>query len=246
MHALMLNRKKKSQPLLTFHIIAIWKKKREMNGIKPWEMSMRVGQVGRQGLFGVVTGYRVKGQDCWPPHWLSTGRRRSSSTCLATSMVSSRSKSPSASNIESLLPQDTEWSQTTLRQAGSTSPKRKKPSRSNKTLFTHTMHVHTEHMFKGRVDSHRWVYAVGVRVTDGCWRGAVIHIGWIPTCWIWIGCSKPAHTHKAKIKADESMFSSCLSNYPQRVFQASLHHYGHSLCCGRTDRGDRQGAELTN
>lgn len=52
-------------------------------------------------------GGKVKGQDCWPPHWLSTGLRRSSSTCLATSMVSSRSKSPSASSIESLLRQDT-------------------------------------------------------------------------------------------------------------------------------------------
>lgn len=51
-------------------------------------------------------GGQVKGQDCWPPHWLSTGLRRSSSTCLATSMVSSRSKSPSASSIESLLRQD--------------------------------------------------------------------------------------------------------------------------------------------
>lgn len=56
-------------------------------------------------LFDAVMSGKVKGQDCCPPHWLSTGLRRSSSTCLATSMVSSRSKSPSASSIESLLPQ---------------------------------------------------------------------------------------------------------------------------------------------
>ena len=96
---------------------------------------------------------------------------------------------------------------------------------------------------KALVDSHRWVYAVGVRVIDRCWGGAVIHIGWIPACWVWIGCSKPVQhtrtrthththththtrTHKPKTKADESAFSSCLSNYPQRVFQASLHDYG--------------------
>lgn len=120
----------------------------------------------------------------------------------------------------------------TLRQAGSTSPKNKtaRPTR-------HKMHAHahTEQLVCSK-DSHWWVYAIGVRVTDRCWGGAVIHIGWVPTCWVWIGCSKPAHTdeytHKPKIKAYESMLSSCLSNYPQRVFQASLHHYGHSLYCG--------------
>lgn len=59
---------------------------------------------GNQGSFGIVArGQRVKGQDCWPPHWLSTGRRRSSSTCLATSMVSSRSNSWSPSSMGSLL-----------------------------------------------------------------------------------------------------------------------------------------------
>lgn len=41
--------------------------------------------------------------------------------------------------------------------------------------------------------THRWVYAVGVRVIDRCWRGAVIHIGLVSTCWIWIGCSKIGH-----------------------------------------------------
>lgn len=78
------------------NILHIWKIKR-LSGIKPREMSMWVD------LSGAAVGQKVKGQDCWLPHWLSTGRRRSSSTCLATSMVSSRSKSPSASNIESLL-----------------------------------------------------------------------------------------------------------------------------------------------
>lgn len=42
-------KKEKSQPLLTFHIIAIWeKKKKRLSGIKPWKMSMWVGQVGRR------------------------------------------------------------------------------------------------------------------------------------------------------------------------------------------------------
>ncbi len=113
-------------------------------------------------------------------------------------MVSSRSKSPSASNIESLLPQDTEWSQTTLRQAGSTSPKKNPAGATRHSLLTQNAHTHSRrpaHMFKGLVDSHSWVYAVGVRVIDRCWRGAVIHIGWVPTCWVWIGCSKPVHRH---------------------------------------------------
>jgi len=42
-------------------------------------------------------------QDCWLPHWLAIGRRSSSSTWRATSIVSSRSKSPSASKMVSLL-----------------------------------------------------------------------------------------------------------------------------------------------
>lgn len=111
-------------------------------------------------------------------------------------MVSSRSKSPSASNIESLLSRDTEWSQTVLRQADSTSPIQQKKQDS---LYSHEMptHTHTKQLIcsTGLVDSHRWVYAVGVRVIDRCWGGAVIHIGWIPACWVWIGCSEPVHTH---------------------------------------------------
>ena len=63
MHALMLKRKVRSQPLSTFHIIAIWKKKKKKrekwNGIKPCEMSLRVGGGGSREagfLFGVVAG----------------------------------------------------------------------------------------------------------------------------------------------------------------------------------------------
>lgn len=41
--------------------------------------------------------------------------------------------------------------------------------------------------------THRWVYAVRMRVIDRCWRGTLIHIGRIPTCWVWIGCCKLRH-----------------------------------------------------
>lgn len=51
-------KKEKSQPLLTFHIRAIWKKKR-FHGIKP--MSMQVGQTERRVCFGVVAGLKGKG-----------------------------------------------------------------------------------------------------------------------------------------------------------------------------------------
>lgn len=154
---------------------------------------MRVGQVGSWDLFDVAAGQRVRGQDCWPPHWLSTGRRRSSSTCLATSMVSSRSKSPSASNIGSLLPQDRERSHL---HSDWLAANHKRTAGSSNTLYTHTNALMCS---KVRGNSHRWVYAIGVRVIDRCWGSAVIHIGRVPTCWVCIGCGKPTrtdtHTH---------------------------------------------------
>lgn len=121
----------------------------------------------------------VKGHDCWPLHWLSTGRRRSSSTCLATSMVSSRSKSPSASSMESPLPQDTE------RHNSHRLPAQQQETSSSYSSKTSSICS----------NSHRWIYAVGVRVTDRCWRGTLIHISWVPACWVGIGCCKPANTH---------------------------------------------------
>lgn len=41
---------------------------------------------------------------------------------------------------------------------------------------------------------HGWVDVVCVGVIDRRWRG-VIHVGWVPTCWVWISCSKPVHRY---------------------------------------------------
>lgn len=66
-------------------------------------------------------------------------------------------------------------------------------SKSNYTRI-HTL-FHSILYAEGFVDLHRWVYAIGVRMIDRCWGGSMIHIGWVPTCWVWIGCSKPVLTH---------------------------------------------------
>lgn len=76
---------------------------------------------------------------------------------------------------------------------------KEKPARATRhSSLTQNARTHpyrAAHVFKRLVDSHRWVYAVVVRMIDRCWGGAVIHIGWVPTCWVWIGRSKPVRTH---------------------------------------------------
>lgn len=52
-------------------------------------------------------------------------------------------------------------------------------------------------------DSHWWVYAIGVWMTDGCWGRAVIHVGLVLCARrVWIGRGEPVkdHTHRSLVK----------------------------------------------
>ena len=88
---------------------------------------------------------------------------------------------------------------------------------------------------------HGWVDVVGVGVIDRRWRG-VIHIGWVPTCWVWISCSKPVHTHTHT----EKPFN-LFCGLPKQ--QRSLFFMP---CCmmmcvvGKPEPGDNQQGPLTN
>lgn len=93
---------KTTQPLLTVHITAIRNKKTKWTNCNQTMTNNNGGQQSG-AVWCFITSYNVKGHDCCPPHWLSTGRRRSSSTCRATSMVSSKSKSPSGSSPVSFI-----------------------------------------------------------------------------------------------------------------------------------------------
>lgn len=198
-------------------------------------------------LFDAVVSGKVKGQDCCPPHWLSTGLRRSSSTCLATSMVSSRSKSPSASSMESLLPQCRCYIKQQQHAGGCTcthsyhhypimggwncaflSPC------CESSLWLHLpQRPHSSHL-------HRWVYAVGVGVIDGCW-GRVIHIGWVPTCRVRISCSKPVKRGGQRKPVNLSPAGVSATALAVFFMPSTMYHYVH---CGRPRRW-RQGP-LTN
>ena len=127
-----------------------------------------------------------EGHDCWPLHWLSIGLLSNSSTCLATSMVSSRSKSPSASSMESLLSHHGQ--------------KRSHPQWQTTHILYTSNHLclsvclslaHTHTLPKQCSVLHRWVNSIVLRVTSRNRRSAVIHVGGVSGR-VGIGCGEPA------------------------------------------------------